>query len=120
MLEKQYIAIILVMVFSGKLITVDADFFSFIVDANQVVLLNPVCEKKKSNFKETGINVKTSSPVQILKLARTCSNNYHFIVEKEIPDVRHSNYKGFLYTTDLIIDIHFRKLYPPPKNLIAT
>lgn len=120
MLGKQYIAIVLVMVFSGKLITVEADFFSFIMDANQEVLLNPVCQKKESDFKKTGLNIKKSSPVQILKLARTCSNNYHFIVENEIPEVRHSDSKGFFYTTDLIVNTHFGKLYPPPKNLIAT
>ncbi len=120
MLGKQYIAIVLVMVFSGKLITVDADFFSFIVGTNKVLLLNPICEKKKDSFKETSESFKTSSPLKILKLARTCSNNYQIISEKEIPEVLHSEYKRFSYTSHLFVNIHLRKLYPPPKNLIAT
>ncbi len=120
MLGKQYIAIILVMVFSGKLITIDADFFSFIMGTNKVLLLNPICEKKKNSFKETGESFKTSTPIQILKLGRTCSNNYQFSSEKQIPEVLHSEYKRFSYTTHLFVNIHLRKLYPPPKNLIAT
>ncbi|MCM4157935.1 hypothetical protein [Gramella sp. AN32] len=93
MLGKQFIAIFLVMVFSGKLITVDTDILSFILDADQVVLLNPFCEKKSNNIKETDSYFKTSSPVQILKLARTCSNNYQLVTEKEIPTVFPSDYK---------------------------
>ncbi|MCM4156470.1 hypothetical protein DHD80_10700 [Gramella sp. AN32] len=116
---KEYIAIFLVMVFSGKLITVDTDILSFILEANQVVLLNPFCEKKSNNIKETGDHFKTSSPVQILKLARTCSNNYQLISGKEIPIVFPSDYKQFVYKKLRINNNYSRKLYPPPKYSIA-
>jgi len=120
MLRKQYIAIILVMVFSGKLITVDADIFSFVNGNSMVLLLNPICEKNKNSFKETGESFKFSSPLKILKLARTCFNNYQIIPENEFAEVLHSEYKRFSYTTHLFDVIHLRKLYPPPKNLIET
>ncbi|MCM4158152.1 hypothetical protein DHD80_19335 [Gramella sp. AN32] len=119
MLGKQYIAIFLVMVFLGKLITVDTDILSVVLDANQVVLINPFCEKKINDIEETGDHLKTPSPVQILKLARTCSNNYQLVTEKEIPTVFPSDYKRFLYRKHLVISIHPRKLYPPPKYSIA-
>lgn len=120
MIGKKYIAITLVMVFLGKLITVDADFFSFILEANQVVLLNHVCEKKKNDFKETGENLKIPSPIQTLKIARTCSNNYQIIAEKEFPEIINFDYMQFSYETQMILIIHSRKLYPPPKHLIDT
>lgn len=120
MLGKQYIAIILVMVFTGKLITVDSDFFSFLMGTNKVLLLNPICEKKKNSFKGTGESFKTISPLKILKLARTCSNNYQIIPEKDISEVHYSEYKRFSYTTHLFVNIHQRKIYSPPKNLIET
>ena len=117
---KEYIAIFLVMVFLGKLITLDTDIFSFLLSTDRVVVLNPLCEKKNNDIKETGEHFKSSSPVQLLKLARTCSNNYQLIAEKEIPEIRDLDFREFVYVRPLVISIHPRKLYPPPKYSIMS
>ena len=120
MLAKQYIAIFLVIVFSGKLITVDSDIFSFILNNNQVILLNPFCEKKSNNITGLDSHFGTSSSLQILKLARICSNNYQFIEEIEITEIRDQNLKEFVYVRPLVLSVHPRILYPPPKNSIIS
>ncbi|TVZ27112.1 hypothetical protein JM83_2135 [Gillisia sp. Hel_I_86] len=119
MFEKQYIAIVLLMVFSGKLVTVDSDIIGLMLKTDQVVLLNPFCEKKDNNLKETVHNIENSSPIQILKLARICSNNYHFIVGKEIPETQDLDFRKYVYIRPLVISIHPGKLYPPPKYSIV-
>ncbi len=120
MLAKQYIAIFLVIIFSGKLITVDSDLFSFILNNNQIILLNPLCERKNNNLQKNGDNFETSSPIQLLKLARICSNNYQFTDEIEISEIRDQNLREFVYVRPLVLSVHPRKLYPPPKYLIIS
>ncbi|CAL66264.1 secreted protein [Christiangramia forsetii KT0803] len=115
MIIKQSIAILLMIIFSGKLITVDSDIFSFILDTNQVILLNPFCERKNNNLKENGDHFGTSSPIQLSKLARIYSNNYQFTEEIKIPEIRDQNLRKFFYVRPLILGVHPRKLYPPPK-----
>ncbi len=119
MLGKQYIAIVLMMVFSGKLITVDSDIIGLILKTDEVVLLNPFCEKKNNSLNKTVDNIETSSPIQILKLARICSNNYQFTEEIEIPETRDLDFTKFVYIRPLVISIHPGKLYPPPKYSIV-
>ena len=120
MIIKQSIAILLMIIFSGKLITVDSDIFSFILDTNQIILLNPFCEKKNNDLKEEGNTLKNSSLLVIVKLARTCSNNYQFTEKIEIPEIRDQNLMEFVYVRPLILCVHPRKLYPPPKYSIIS
>ncbi|WP_041250016.1 hypothetical protein [Christiangramia forsetii] len=117
---KKIIAIFLLTVFLGELVTVDTDILNFIADANQVVLINFSCKNKKKDFQESGENFKTASPVQILKFARTCSNNYQLSVEKENSKIFTLDYRLFVYRKQLIASIDPRKLYPPPQYSLAT
>ena len=119
MFEKQYIAIVLLMVFSGKLVTVDSDIIGLMLKTDQVVLLNPFCEKKNNSLNKTVDNIETSSPIQILKLARICSNNYQYTEEIEIPETRDLDFTKFVYIRPLVIIIHPGKLYPPPKYSVV-
>ena len=119
MLIKQYIAITMLVVFSGKLITIDSELFSLILKTNQIVLLNPICEKKSDVMKKLGFQFKASSQVHVLKLARICSNNYQQPAGKDIPEVLISVHKRFVYRKLQKSNNHSKKLYPPPKYSIA-
>ncbi|WP_373056336.1 hypothetical protein [Zunongwangia sp. H14] len=119
MLIKQYIAITMLVVFSGKLITIDSELFSLILKTNEIVLLNPICEKKSDDMKKLGYQFKASSQVHVLKLARICSNNYQQPAGKDIPEVSYSVDKRFKYRKLQKSNDHSKKLYPPPKYSIV-
>ncbi|WP_300441466.1 hypothetical protein [Christiangramia sp.] len=120
MLVKPYIAIFLVVIFLGKIITVDSDIFSYILNNNQIILVNPLCERKNNNLQENADHFGTSSPIQLLKLARICSNNYQFTEEIEITEIRDQDHREFVYVRPLVLSLHPRKLYPPPKFSIIS
>jgi len=77
-------------------------------------------KKKSNNITGLDSHFGTSSSLQILKLARICSNNYQFIEEIEIPEILDQNLRKFVYVWPLVLSVHPRKLYPPPKNSIIS
>lgn len=111
---KNYIALLFVVIFLGKLVTMDAKFFGAFLDSSGVTLVNKMCSKKPllSNAAE---DISTATIDQGLEMDFLC----HSVFDHQLADwgvaLTEDNFRKYNYQTPGIFSTPREKFYPPPK-----
>lgn len=112
---KNYIGFILLIVFIGKLISIDAKFIEFATETNFVSHINPHCKKIKLQ--------STNAPAQYSLLKSDINHTFQYVCATPY-NLELSNWDNLLqpkylpkidYRISTIPSDYFNNLYPPPK-----
>lgn len=111
---KRHIALLLVFIFLGKMLTVDAKFLGSLLNSTGVTLVNKNCHKK-SLLSGNSDEVSTPDSRQVLKMDLLCHSAFdHSIAEWLAPPIE-DNFLKYKYQTPGIFPTPPEKFYPPPK-----
>ncbi len=110
-----YIGCLLLIVFIGKLISVDAKFIEFASESNFISHVNPNCKKLQFKITKSFSEYSSENPDATHTINYLCSAPYNldlFAWE----DLIISNYQQRIsYRAATFSLDHSKKLYPPPK-----
>jgi hypothetical protein len=112
---KAYIAIFFVCVFLGKFITTDSKLLGFIVDSEEVTLVNPFCKKLQTNTPKELQNFDEASFFSNITVHVICASPFQFETFNEKIAFTAPNYQKHNSQTQPIISTFQDKFYPPPK-----
>ncbi|MHB1146942.1 MAG: hypothetical protein ACYC01_05030 [Lutibacter sp.] len=112
---KPFIAIIFVMIFFGKLVTIDSKLLGVIFDSEEIILVNPFCEKKISKIPQSKPSFDQVSSANNISVHVICASPFQFEVNNSLMAYAKPNYHEYNYQTQLIISAYRDKFYPPPK-----
>lgn len=111
---KNYIAAFFVVVFLGKMISVDAKLLGMILDNSQVTLVNKLCPKKQlqmGSAEEFSADSFTSS----FEVDYLC----HVVFDMQLQDlsetIAENNFEKYTYRDPGSFSEPSDKFYPPPK-----
>ena len=111
---KNYIALLFVIIFLGKLVTMDAKFLGAFLDSNGVTLVNKMCSKKPQ-LSNTSEDISTATLDQGLEMDFLC----HTVFDHKIADwgmaISEDNFRQYKYMTPGLFSTPREKFYPPPK-----
>ena len=111
---KNYIALLFVIIFLGKIVTVDAKFLDAFLDSSGVTLVNKRCSKK-SLLSNATQDISTATVDQRLEMDFLC----HTVFDHQLTDwdvaLTLNNFRKYNYQTPGIFSTPREKFYPPPK-----
>lgn len=111
---KNYIALLFVVVFLGRLATVDANFFGLFMESSGVTLVNKMCPKKQL-LKSTSEKLSAASASQGFEMSFLC----HTVFDQKIAAwnsvTTEDNFQQYIYQAPGIFSTPREKFYPPPK-----
>lgn len=111
---KNYIAAFLVIVFLGKMVSVDAKLLGMILDSSQVTLVSKLCPKKQlqANSAEeySGDSFTPSFEVDYL-----CNVVFTIQLQDSSETIAENNFKKYKYRDPGNFSVPSDKFYPPPK-----
>lgn len=115
MKNSNYIGCLLLLVFIGKLISVDAKFLEFTSENNFVSHVNPNCKKiqfknTKSIFEYSLGNSKTTHSINYM-----CSAPYNIELFTWEDTIIANYHQKISYRVATLSSDYSKKLYPPPK-----
>ncbi|WP_040506727.1 hypothetical protein [Gillisia limnaea] len=114
---KSYIAIFFTVVFFGKSLMIDTKFLVSILDAEEMVYINPFCDNKTADVFENGStqDLIPASKVLIIPIDSYCNAPFQFqLFGWTLPEVK-TNYQGYNYTSPEFFETFRDKFYPPPQ-----
>lgn len=114
---KSYIAIFFTVVFFGKSLMIDTRFLVSILDSEELVYINPFCEKKTADVFENGSTQEITPVLKVLiiPIDSYCNAPFQFQLSGwTLPGVK-TNYQDYNYTSPEVFDTFRDKFYPPPK-----
>jgi hypothetical protein len=111
---KKYIAALLVLLFLGKMISIDAKLLGFIYSTSEVTLVNKMCPKHQLD-KDSPDEFAQADLEFHFELDYLCNVAFDFKPDEEIHTITHDNFKKHSYRTPGIFSISRDKFYPPPK-----
>ena len=114
---KSYIAVFFAIIFFGKFLLLDAKFLEGILDSHEVAYVNPLCEKNKTEVKESGIpkDLFPASTSQSIAIDTFCNAPFHFEIIKWQHMLEQPTFQFYSYTTPGAPQIFRDSFYPPPK-----
>ncbi|PKP13806.1 MAG: hypothetical protein CVU08_03505 [Bacteroidetes bacterium HGW-Bacteroidetes-3] len=112
---KSFIAIIFVMIFSGKLVTIDSKLLGVIFNSEEIILVNPFCEKNISKISQDKLRFNQASSINNISVHVICASPFQFEVHKSLISQTKPYYHEYNYQTQSIISAYRDKFYPPPK-----
>lgn len=114
---KPYIAILLSLIFFGKSLVLDTKLLGSILEADGIVLVNPLC--KKQNAKTSGEHkFEESSSVMVLSTDLLCNTPFYLITTRWQETIKKPTFQEYSYINPTVIPTYFSKNYPPPKALV--
>lgn len=111
---KNHIALLFVIIFLGKLVTMDAKFLGVFLDSNGVTLVNKMC-KKKSHLSNASEDVSTATLDQSLEMDFLCHTVFDHKIAQWGMVLSEVNFRQYQYTTPGLFSTPREKFYPPPK-----
>lgn len=114
---KNRLAILLLLVFIGKLISIDAKFIEFTTDTDFVAHINPYCKKVKVSTASTKhvLTLETTNIGESHSFQYVCTTPYNLRLvawETFFPFKYQENIK---YISSGFSSNYSKKLYPPPQ-----
>lgn len=112
---KIYIATFFILIFLGKLITIDSNIFGLIFKGNEITFVDPFCPNQKlKSAKETNSFHKYLT-LNKIEIDVFCNTIYSINFFKIFTFLKKSNYKKVNYFSFLVDSLFSFKFYPPPK-----
>lgn len=111
---KNHIALLLVVIFLGKLMTIDSKAFGAILDSSGVTMVNKMCSKKLLNNK-TSKDLTTKTVNQSLEMDFLCHTVFDHNITEWIVTLTEDNFRKYNYQTPGNFSTLQEKFYPPPK-----
>lgn len=115
MRTESYIAIFFVLILSGKLITIDSKLLGVIFNSEEIILVNPFCEKNIPKTPQDKLSFDQASSANNISVHVICASPFQFDVNNSLMAYTKPNYHEFNYQTQSIISAYRDKFYPPPK-----
>ena len=112
---KNYIAILFVVIFLGKLVTMDANFFGVFLDSSGVTLVNRMCSKKPL-LTVASDDISTAKVNQGLEMDFLCHTIFDHQLGEWVVALTEDNFRKHNYQTPGLFSTPREKFYPPPKN----
>ncbi|UZH54962.1 hypothetical protein JRG66_13485 [Salinimicrobium tongyeongense] len=111
---KNFIAAFLILLFLGKIVSIDAKFIGVILEASEVTLVNKMCLKQQltegSHSEFTHADITSHVELDYL-----CHVSFDFRPEEEFKTLTAKHFKENSYHPPEIFPISRDKFYPPPK-----
>ncbi len=111
---RNYIAAFLVMVFLGKMISMDAKFLGMVFDTSEVMLVNKLCPKKQLQTKSPQ-EYATNDFAPSFEIDYLCHSAFDIQIDYSLEALSENNFKKYSYRAPGIFSIPGDKFYPPPK-----
>lgn len=110
---KSYIATLLVVIFLGKMLTMDLQLGIFLEDSG-VTVVNKTCYKK-SALPNSSEELTTANFGQVLQVDFLCHTFFDHTIAEWTPTLPENNFRNYKYQTPEFFPTHLEKMYPPPK-----
>ncbi|UAB84396.1 hypothetical protein INR75_19960 [Zunongwangia sp. SCSIO 43204] len=114
---KIYIAILLSLIFFGKSLVLDTKLLGSILEADGIVLVNPLCKKQNAKNSEEH-SLTESSSVVILSTDLLCNTPFYLLTTRWQETIKKPTFQDYSYINPAVISTYFSKNYPPPKALV--
>lgn len=111
---KNYLAAFFIMVFLGKMVTIDARFLGIIFDTSEVMLVNKLCPKKQLH-QDTSQKFATDNVTPSFEIDYLCNVVFDIQVDDSSEALPENNFKKYSYRAPGNFSIPGDKFYPPPK-----
>ncbi|NJW51517.1 hypothetical protein [Salinimicrobium oceani] len=112
--HKSYLAMLLVLIFVGKLAIFDAKFPALIFEASEITLVNNWCPKKQMQISSPE-EYTSENYTSFLEIDFLCHSAYNIQLGVPSNVLAGENYKKYTYNSPGIFSIPHKKYYPPPK-----
>lgn len=114
---KPYIAVFFAVLFFGKFLAMDANLMLVLHDANEVVYVNPFCEKHKAGLDEKRLSPDLIPASNSFSIAMDtfCNAPFHFEIVQWEEMLVQTAYQHYPYTTLPPPPIFRDNYYPPPR-----
>ncbi|HET8886082.1 MAG TPA: hypothetical protein VFM70_06995 [Salinimicrobium sp.] len=115
MKAKTYIPIFFVLIFFGKLLSVEAALPQLLFDAETIAFVNPFCKKKSSKKSSETEMFSEASATLVVHVNSFCNSVFKvdFFEWKNAPVHHYSEEIAYQFPTE--ISAFSSKFYPPPK-----
>lgn len=110
---KNYIALLFVVIFLGKMLTMDTKFFGAFLDSSGVTLVNKMCSKPQLSPAAEDISTVTLN--QGLEMDFLCHTVFDHQIAEWTVSLTKDNFRKYTYQTPGIFSPPRDKFYPPPK-----
>ncbi|MCC8361308.1 hypothetical protein [Salinimicrobium sediminilitoris] len=111
---KNYIAAFFVLLFLGKMVSIDAKLLGIIYSASEVTLVNNMCPKQQLD-NDSPDEFAQADLESHFEFDYLCQVAFDFKPDEEVNTVTHNNFKKHSYRAPGIFSISRDKFYPPPK-----
>lgn len=111
---KKYIATFLVLIFLGKMISIDAKYLGVIFDSSEVTLVNKLCPKKQLQQDSTG-QYKSDNFDSGFELNYLCHVAFDVQISDSPEAPVESNFRQYSYHAPGKFYAPGDKFYPPPR-----
>lgn len=114
MSAKTYIPVFFLLIFFGKFLSVDSALPQLFFDAENVVFINPFCERKKSKTsKNTAFS--EASALSVIPINSFCDSVFTIDLFGWEKAFISTNFKKYNYLLPNETAIHSAKFHPPPQ-----
>lgn len=110
---KPYISIFFTLVFLGKFLSVDSALPQLFFDAEDIVFVNPFCEKRNAQSSDETYSETTSNT--IVTVGEVCTSVFQFEFSHWEKTVFSANFQKPKHKTPSLISVYGDKFYPPPR-----
>jgi hypothetical protein len=112
---KIYIAAFFIIIFIGKLITIDSNIFGLIFKGNEITFADPFCPNHKLKPAKEINSFHKYSTLNKIKIDIFCNVIYPVNFFQISTILKKYNYKKVNYFSFLVNSLYSFKFYPPPK-----
>lgn len=115
MKPKNYIALFLVFLFLGKLVSVDAKAYTLLLESNGISLVNKYCDHGKFMDASKEQNLQEAEQHLILQMDFLCQAPVELTFSEWQPLLLEDNFKEHNYRDPGFLQVHSDRFYPPPR-----
>lgn len=112
---KNYISAFFILVFLGKLITMDAKIFSVILNSSEVTLVNKLCPKKQFQA-EASKEFATANLASFFEYHHLCHTVFDIKISHTSEQLTENNFRRYNYKEPADLSTPGEKFYPPPRT----
>ena len=112
--SKNYIAALFIIIFLGKMVSIDAKFLGVLFASSEVTLVSKSCPKKQLQ-KSLAHEYTTDNFTSGFELDYLCHTAFDIRVEDWPETLAENNFKKYSYREPRDSSIPGDKFYPPPR-----
>ena len=111
---KNYISAFFILVFLGKMITMDAKIFSVLLDPSEVTVVNKLCPKKQF---QAGASKEFAAAnlASVFEYQHLCQTVFDIKISHTSEQPTENNFRRYNYKEPADLSTPGEKFYPPPR-----